>query len=62
MAKIYSASNLSAFTFITPLFGIAAGYLIMNDPLTLAFGVVAFLLVAGLTTWTGRPKRPLIHC
>jgi drug/metabolite transporter (DMT)-like permease len=39
---------LSAFTFITPLFGVAAGYLIMHDQLTRAFGAAALLVVAGL--------------
>ena len=35
LIKTYSASKLSAFTFITPLFGVAASYFIMHDPLTL---------------------------
>jgi drug/metabolite transporter (DMT)-like permease len=48
MVKTYSASKLSAFTFITPLFGVAAGYVIMHDPLTPAFGLAALLVVAGL--------------
>jgi drug/metabolite transporter (DMT)-like permease len=28
----YSASRLSAFTFLTPLFGVAAGHLVLGDP------------------------------
>ena len=44
----YSASKLSAFTFITPLFGVVASYLIMHDELTLAFGAAAVLVIAGL--------------
>jgi drug/metabolite transporter (DMT)-like permease len=39
---------LSAFTFITPLFGVVASYFIMHDTLTLAFGVAALLVIAGL--------------
>jgi drug/metabolite transporter (DMT)-like permease len=39
---------LSAFTFITPLFGVAASYFIMHDTLTLAFGAAALLVIAGL--------------
>ena len=31
LVKTYSASKLSAFTFITPLFGVIAGYFIMHD-------------------------------
>jgi drug/metabolite transporter (DMT)-like permease len=48
LVRSYSASKLSAFTFITPLFGVAAGYFIMNDPLTPAFGGAIFLVIAGL--------------
>jgi drug/metabolite transporter (DMT)-like permease len=48
LVQAYSASKLSAFTFITPLFGVAAGYLIMHDALTLAFGAAALLVIAGL--------------
>lgn len=48
LVKTYSASKLSAFTFITPLFGVVASYLILNDTLTLAFGAAALLVIAGL--------------
>jgi len=48
LVKTYSASTLSAFTFITPLFGVIASYFIMHDTLTLAFGVAALLVIAGL--------------
>ena len=48
LVKAYSASKLSAFTFITPLFGVAASYFIMHDTLTLAFGAAALLVIAGL--------------
>ncbi len=48
LVKTYSASKLSAFTFITPLFGVGAGYLILHDTLTAAFGVAALLVIAGL--------------
>ena len=48
LMKTYSASQLSAFTFITPLFGVVASYFIMHDTLTLAFGAAALLVIAGL--------------
>ena len=57
LVKVYSASKLSAFTFITPLFGVAAGYLIMHDHLTLAFGAAALLVAAGLFL-VNRPNAP----
>jgi drug/metabolite transporter (DMT)-like permease len=48
LVRTYSASKLSAFTFITPLFGVVASYFIMHDTLTLAFGAAALLVIAGL--------------
>jgi drug/metabolite transporter (DMT)-like permease len=48
LVKTYSASKLSAFTFITPLFGVVASYFIMHDKLSLAFGAAALLVIAGL--------------
>jgi drug/metabolite transporter (DMT)-like permease len=44
----YSASRLSAFTFLTPLFGVAAGHLVLGDPLTPAFAAAVALVAAGL--------------
>jgi drug/metabolite transporter (DMT)-like permease len=48
LVKAYSASKLSAFTFITPLFGVVASYFIMHDTLTPVFGAAALLVIAGL--------------
>jgi len=44
----YSASRLSAFTFLTPLFGVAAGHLVLDEPLTLPFALAVALVAAGL--------------
>jgi drug/metabolite transporter (DMT)-like permease len=51
----FSASRLSAFTFLTPLFGVAAGHLVLEDPLTPAFAL-AVLLVAGGLILVNRPR------
>ena len=48
LIKTYSASKLSAFTFITPLFGVVASYFILHDSLTVTFGVAALFVIAGL--------------
>ena len=62
LVKTYSASKLSAYTFITPLFGVVAAYFIMRDTLTIAFGVAALLVIAGLylvnRPQTARAKIP----
>ena len=44
----YSANRLSAFTFLTPLFGVAAGHLVLDEPLTPAFVAAEALVVLGL--------------
>ena len=44
----YSASRLSAFTFLTPLFGVAAGHLALGEPLTVAFAAAVMLVAGGL--------------
>jgi drug/metabolite transporter (DMT)-like permease len=48
LVRTYSASKLSAFTFITPLFGVVASYFILHDTLTPVFGAAALLVIAGL--------------
>ena len=44
----FSASRLSAFTFLTPLFGVAAGHLVLGEPLTPAFAAAVALVAGGL--------------
>ena len=44
----YSANRLSAFTFLTPLFGVAAGHLVLGEPLTPAFVAAVALVALGL--------------
>jgi drug/metabolite transporter (DMT)-like permease len=48
LVKTYSASKLSAFSFMTPLFGVLASYFILHDALTPVFGAAALLVIAGL--------------
>jgi drug/metabolite transporter (DMT)-like permease len=44
----YSVSRLSAFVFLTPLFGVLAGHMVLGEPLTPAFSLAAALVVGGL--------------
>ena len=44
----YSANRLSAFTFLAPLFGVAAGHLVLGEPLTPAFAAAVALAAGGL--------------
>lgn len=51
----YSASRLSAFTFLTPLFGVAAGHLVLGEPLTAPFALAVALVALGLVL-VNRPR------
>lgn len=51
----YSASRLSAFTFLTPLFGVAAGHIVMGDPITPGFALAVAMVIAGLVL-VNRPR------
>ncbi len=51
----YSAARLSVFTFLAPLFGVAAGHVVLNEPLTPAFVVAVALVAAGLLL-VNRPR------
>lgn len=57
LIKSYSANKLSAFTFMTPLFGVLGGYLILNDPITPAFIAAALLVIIGLVLVNRPPAK-----
>lgn len=44
----YLASRLTVFTFLTPLFGVAAGVILLNEPVTAPFLGAALLVGAGI--------------
>ena len=44
----YLASRLMVFAFLTPLFGVAFGVLLLGEPMSLLFGLAAALVVAGI--------------
>lgn len=56
LMKTYAASKLTAFTFITPLIGVAAGHILLNEPFSAAFAVAVALVLAGLFL-VNRPRR-----
>ena len=51
----YSASRLSVFTFLSPLFGVAAGHFVLNEPLTPPFAMAVVLVAAGILL-VNRPR------
>ena len=53
MLRRYLATGLSVFSFMTPIFGVTFGVLILGEPLTAAFAVGAVLVLAGIVTVSG---------
>ncbi|MGH6769082.1 MAG: DMT family transporter [Xanthobacteraceae bacterium] len=60
LVQKYSASRLAALTFLTPLFGVAAGHLVLDEPLTPSF-LIAVVLVTGGTFLPSLPLGTVIH-
>jgi drug/metabolite transporter (DMT)-like permease len=58
LVKSYSASKLSAFTFITPLFGVVASYFILHETMTPVFFVSAAMVCVGLRLVNQAVKPP----
>ena len=56
LMKTYPASKLTAFTFVTPLFGVAAGHIVLNEPISAAFAVAVAFVIAGLFL-VNRPRQ-----
>ncbi len=56
--KVYPASDMASFSFLTPLFGVLFGWLILGEPLTA--NVVVALVLVGAGIWLvnrrGKPK------
>jgi drug/metabolite transporter (DMT)-like permease len=48
MLRRYLASRLTVFSFLTPLFGVGFGVLLLNDPVGLPFAAGAGLVLAGI--------------
>jgi drug/metabolite transporter (DMT)-like permease len=53
MLRRYLATGLSVFSFMTPIFGVTFGVLVLGEPLTAAFAVGAALVLAGIVTVSG---------
>ncbi|RLJ65070.1 DMT family transporter [Sulfurisoma sediminicola] len=54
----YLASRLMVFAFLTPLFGVAFGVLLLGEPMSLLFGLAAALVVAGIVLVNAPARRP----
>ncbi|WP_161867080.1 DMT family transporter [Pseudomonas yangonensis] len=70
LLRRYLASNMAVFSFMTPLFGVSFGVLVLDEPLTLNFIAGAALVLSGITLvsgeawlrrrfadWRGLPQR-----
>ncbi|MBN8226519.1 DMT family transporter [Corallococcus macrosporus] len=53
LLRRYLASNLSVFSFMTPLFGVSAGIYVLNEQADLSFAVGAVLVLTGILIVSG---------
>lgn len=59
LLRRYLASNMAVFSFMTPLFGVSFGVLVLDEPLSLNFIIGALLVLTGISlvssdTWLRR--------
>lgn len=57
LLRHYMASQLGVFSFLTPLFGVAFGVWLLNEPLELSFIVGAVLVLTGIVMVSGHGRR-----
>ncbi|SNT11663.1 Permease of the drug/metabolite transporter (DMT) superfamily [Noviherbaspirillum humi] len=57
LLRTYLASRITVFSFLTPLFGVAFGVLLLHDPVGLQFGAGALLVLAGIILVNFKAKR-----
>jgi drug/metabolite transporter (DMT)-like permease len=48
LIRHYPAPKLASFTFLTPLFGVLAGWLVLDEPLTAALLVAMVMVAVGI--------------
>ncbi len=53
LLRRYLATRLSVFSFLTPIFGVTAGVLVLRDPVTPSFGGGAALVLTGIALVSG---------
>jgi drug/metabolite transporter (DMT)-like permease len=56
LMRRYLVSRLSVFSFLTPLFGVAAGVVMLHDPISPRFGFGALLVLSGIVLVNRRPQ------
>jgi drug/metabolite transporter (DMT)-like permease len=58
LVRHYPATRVTAFTLLTPMFGLCAGVVLLGEPLTLRLGVACAAVVLGLAL-VNRAPRPV---
>jgi drug/metabolite transporter (DMT)-like permease len=53
LLRRYLASRLSIFSFLTPIFGVTFGVLLLHEPMTVPFAVGAAMVLAGILVVSG---------
>lgn len=57
MLSNYPAAQVSVFTFLAPIFGVLAGNLLLDEPLTVRLGLALALVAVGIYLVNRQPRR-----
>ena len=57
LIKRYRAGEVTAFTFITPVFGVIAGALFLSEPIAASFAAAVALVAVGILLVTWQPRQ-----
>jgi len=60
LLTVYKASQLASFSFVSPIIGVAAGIILLNEPLHINFLIGAVLVITGVAIVNRPRKRQLV--
>lgn len=55
--RVYPASDMTSFSFLAPLFGVAASWIVLDEPFSWMIVVALAMVGAGIAMVSWRPKR-----
>jgi drug/metabolite transporter (DMT)-like permease len=61
LLTVYLGGRLAVLSFLTPLFGVAFGHLVLGEPVTPQFAAAALLVGAGIALVNARRPRPPVQ-
>jgi drug/metabolite transporter (DMT)-like permease len=56
--KIYPASSVASFSFLSPVFSVILGWLLLSEEVALSVWIALVLVAGGIWLINRRPRRP----